>query len=137
LRPPGAERIFQLRLDGSRPGELVVCSTIGSLPFEWLVELDFDTQWDLLWAVDLDVCLVASVSDGGRIGGLLRTFMKHRPKTITLWLDDAQKGYDVRFFPKIGSITGPPDKWEWEMDVLPMIEWQNASMTDLMKGVAV
>ena len=63
--------------------------------------------------------------------------MKHRPKTITLWLDDTQKGYDVRFFPKIESITGPPDKWQWEMDVLPMIEWQNASMTDLMKGVAV
>jgi len=130
--PPGAQEILYLRLAGKRPDEFVVCSTIGALPFNWVVDVDFNTDWDLMWAVDLDVVVVAQSTD--RVDPFLRQFIKHRPRSLTLWLDDSAGGFDVRFWPAVDTISKPIDQWVWEVDMLPMMGWQNLAMLELMSG---
>jgi len=96
------------------------------------VHIDLDTEWDLLWAVDLDIVVVAQSTD--RVDEFLRHFRRHRPRTLTLWLDDAAGGFDVRFWPAVDSINRPVDQWVWEIDMLPMMGWQNLAMLELMSG---
>jgi hypothetical protein len=130
--PPGAQEIHDLRVSGSRPNEFVVCSTIGDLPFSWLVHIDADTEWDLLWAVDLDIVVATRSHDNAE--ALLMQFRKHRPRTLTLWCDEAAGGFDVRFWPTCESINKPVDQWVWQIDMLPMMGWQNLAMLELMSG---
>jgi hypothetical protein len=124
--------IHDLRVAGQRPAEFVVCSTVGDLPFRWLTHVDLHSEWDLLWAIDLDVVVVARSDDN--VGQLLMQFRRHRPRTLVLWLDDAAGGYDVKFFPRHETITRPVDQWIWEIDMFPMRAWENLAMLDLMTG---
>lgn len=121
-----------MRVSGQRPEEFVVCSAIGDLPFHWLVEIDLDSEWDLLWAVDLDI--VVAVRSQDKVEPLLMQFRRHRPRTLTLWCDDVAGGFDVRFWPECDSIKKPVDQWVWEVDMLPMMGWQNLAMLELMSG---
>ena len=130
--PRGAQEILDLRVSGRRPSGFVVCSTIGELPFYWLVDIDLTTEWDLLWAVDLDVVLAVRSTDN--VEPLLMRFRKHRPKTIVLWCDDTAGGFDVKFFPEIDSIVLPVDRWVWKIDMLPMASWENLAMLEMMAG---
>jgi hypothetical protein len=130
--PAGAQEIHDLRVAGKRPSEFVVCSTIGQLPFRWLVDVDLTSDWDLLWAIDLDVVVAAQSTDS--IEQLLFQFRRHRPKTLVLWLDDIAGGYDVKFFPEHETIKLPIDQWVWKIDMLPMRSWENLAMLELMTG---
>lgn len=132
---PGADRILALRRAGQRPGEGVIVSTIGRLPVEWLVEADLDTEHDWVMMVNLTVWVVASTkTPTSKLNRLLWQIRQQKPETLYLWLDDAQKGYQIRFWPTVDSIRLPIDKWEWVMDVEKFEKWQNDTMRDYFSG---
>jgi hypothetical protein len=117
LIAPGGDRVLSLRRGGMRPGESVVVSLIGEMPVEWLVTPDLDTDYDWMWAVDLDLLVVSSVRTPAEpLRALVAALRRHRPRNVRLWIDEPRIGYDLWFRPTIESVVGPPDKWVWVME---------------------
>lgn len=131
---PGGERILGMRQQRQRPGEGVVISLVGPLNVEWLVRPDPLKTYDWLWAVDLDVWIVAATTtDQQHLRRLIADVRKHRPKDIRLWLSDVRKGYDLWFYPTVESVVGPPDRWVWVMDAQPMSRYENEVMAGVLR----
>ena len=136
MLPPGAHEIQHLRENGKRPAGAVVCSLIGAMPIEFCVELDLDTQWDLLWAIDLDVIVAAHKKQAVQLGPLLLQFKKHRPRIIYLWLEDIGLAYDVRILPTPESIGKPLSEWVWRPDLHRLTKWEESEIRSSLSGVS-
>ncbi len=138
LIAPGADGILAMRRAGQRPGEAVIVSVIGPLPlraYDWVVEADLDTDYDWVWAINLDLWVVSDTRvSSPKLKKLLLDLRLHRPRSLYLWLDDQERGYTVWHYPKVESITRPPDGWEWSMDLQPLLEFQNKEMSDVFAG---
>lgn len=124
----GAERVLAARQKGGRPGEAVVVSLVGSLPVEWLVQADLDTEYDWMPLVDLDVWVIAESRHSSRLKSFLWQFRKHRPRCLWVLLDDKDKAYEIYFSLKLESIKNHFEAWEWEMEKQPLLKVQTAAM---------
>lgn len=130
---PGGEKILAMRRRGQRPGEDVVLSVIGPLDVEWLVQPDLDTDYDWLWAVDLNVWIVSTKdTPQSPLRALLESVRKHRPRSIRLWLDDTRVGYELWFYPTPETVTGPPDRWRWVMEATALLDCENEAMAEAL-----
>lgn len=133
--PPGAQEILSLRKRGSRPGDSVVVSVIGELPVAWLVQPDLDTDYDWMWAIGLDLMVVADTAvSADKLRRLLWALRTHPPRSLSLWLDDREQGYDVWFYPAVESTTLPREKWQWVMDLSPHGRLDNRLMAEQIHG---
>jgi hypothetical protein len=136
MLPPGAERIHSLRENSQRPAGAVVCSLIGDFNVEFEVRLDLETEWDLLWAIDLDVIVAAHNHQAKGLGPLLLQFRRHRPKMLYLWLEDIGRAYDVRILPTEGSIGKPVSEWVWRPDLFRLTKWEESEIRAQLTGMA-
>jgi len=133
----GGDKILAMRKAGQRPGEGVVVSTVGSLPVQWLVHADLDTpDYDFLWAIDLEVWVVANSRDLPRVDGLLWQFRKHPPSKLMLWVDDEARGYQCWFYPEVATICRPRDEWVWTLEKVGLRKLDNQLMAAVFKGEA-
>lgn len=99
--PQGASRIHAARLSGSKPGDMVLVSTLGSLPGEGnpvvvLPHGEDPRQYDWRWALGLTLAVVYDERTKVTAKSVTRLLLEQKQNGISqvyLWRADTQRGW--------------------------------------------
>lgn len=122
----GAEPILQARLRGMRPADMVMISMVGPIKTPNHVVLALtghDYAYDWRWVHNLDICLV--VDDNIDWGPTLKDVAIYRPDFLCVWHKDGCWGAKVYLIPTKEDVKYPVHKWQYELDFLPFLDFQN------------
>ncbi len=124
--PLGALPILQARQRGMRPAHMVIISQIGALPNEAnpVVIADGSNTYSWNWLEGLHVCFWTNSKayNAKHIWDALDA----RPATTYLWDCSKLRGYDLSAQIMLNCIDFPPDRWEWFIDAIRWLPWQEA-----------
>lgn len=127
--PPGAEPILKSRMKGFKPADMVIVSAVGPVVTENpLVRIKAAEQYDWRWARGLDVCMYIADEDDWHIP--LKAIALQRPEHLTLWTPAGQWGANVYLIPTARDISRPVSLWQYELDFLPWLDFQNQDFID-------
>lgn len=122
--PDGAQPILETRLKGYRPADMVIVSMTG--PVETvnpIVHAKQGNPYDWRWVRGLDVCLYIDMDEDWPV--MLKQIALHRPEYLSLWCPAAQWGAKVYLIPTAKDVSKPVSMWEYELDFLPWMDFQN------------
>lgn len=120
-----ADRIIAARLRGVKPADMVIVSTVGPL---WVANPVVFARpgepYDWRWVRGLDLCLYAD-DDAHAWGALLKQIALHRPEHLNVWSHTGQWGAKVYLVPTADDVALPVRRWQYELDFLPWMQFQN------------
>jgi len=96
--PKGAYPIHQARLSGKKPADMVLISTVGSLPSEAnpvveIAEDDDPRQYDWRWSTGLQVAVVFAERTRLTARVIADQVLNSVSSQVYLWRSDLQKGW--------------------------------------------
>lgn len=129
LLPPGAEPILKSRMKGYKPLDMVIVSMTGPVVSENpVVRIKDGEQYDWRWVRDLDVCLYIADEDDWHV--VLKQIALQRPEHLSLWNPAGSWGAKVYLIPTSQDIGKPVSLWQYELDFLPWMDFQNRDYMD-------
>jgi len=122
--PYGALPILKARQAGKRPADLILISMVGALPNELnpvvLAEHNKTYSWE--WLRGLQCCFWTTPDT--YLAKHIIDAAKAVPLKIFLWDWANEKGFDLFVLPTIESIGRPKQNWEWRIDALRWLPFQ-------------
>lgn len=125
--PLGGQRIADARLAKKRPADMVIVSLVGVLDeLNPIIVLNTERKVEYEWWFlhNLKVMVYTSrVVKNWR--GVLEAIAKCKPSYLGVWDVENQEGADVYYHPTPESIEKPQSEWQWKLDFLPWLAFQN------------
>jgi len=122
--PSGAREIVEARKRGLKPADLVIVSLIGKLNEQNpIVYANPEAAYDWGWARGLKFCIF--IRNGVPWEDTALAIAKAGLDWLAIWDIDRFEGANVYALPTLESINRPPSRWEWRLDFLPWLKFQN------------
>ncbi len=122
--PPGAEPILATRMKGYKPLDMVIVSMTGPVVMENpVVRAEDGKPYDWRWVRDLDVCVYIDPAADWHIA--LKQIALQRPEFLSLWNPADKWGAWVFLIPTAQDVSKPVSLWQYELDFLPWMDFQN------------
>jgi hypothetical protein len=113
---------------GFKPDELVLVSLVGHVHAQnHVVRAAPGVEYDWRWVHGLEVCVY--VGDAPNWYDTVKAIARQRPEHLMLWNCADCWGANVYLIPTEEDIAKPIREWEYELDVLPWLDFQNDDFT--------
>lgn len=125
-----AQAIFDQRMRGFRPADMVMVSLVGPV---WtanpVVFAKVPEKYDWRWVRGLDVCV--HINDDIDWPEMVKQIGLQRPSYLCVWNDVGKWGARMFVIPMASDIGKPMRMWKQELDFWPWMDFQNE---DFMSG---
>lgn len=119
-----AQPIVDARLRGMKPEGMILVSLVGPMAAgNHTVHASAGQAYDWRWTRGLDVCVYV----GARIdwAATVKAIALHRPEHLNVWNAVEKWGAGVLLVPAAEDIAQPVERWTYELDFLPWLDFQN------------
>lgn len=119
-----AQPIVDARMRGFKPDDLVLVSLVGHVSAaNPVVRAIPGTLYDWRWVRDLELCVY--VGERGDWVQTLKAIALQRPAYLAIWNCSEHWGARVYLVPRTDDIERPQRQWQYELDFLPWLDFQN------------
>ncbi len=119
-----AAPIVAARMNGKKPDGMIRVSLVGALENGLhTVHAKPHVPHDWRWVHSLEICVFI----GAELDWLaaVKAIALCRPKYLNLWNIAEKWGAHVYLVPSKEDISRPPREWQYELDYLPWLDFQN------------
>lgn len=119
-----AQAIIDARLRGFKPEGLTLVSLVGQIVADNpVVQADPATAYDWRWTHGLEVCVY--INEHCNWVHIVKAIAMQKPAYLAVWQHACHWGAKVYIVPTEEDLAKPISHWEWELDFLAWLDFQN------------
>jgi hypothetical protein len=123
-----AQPILSARLRGFKPDQMVMVSLVGRIDSDnQTVYADPAAQYDWRWTHGLDIGVW--IGNDPNWAHTLKAIALARPDYLCIWHPEQSWGARVFLIPTADDVSKPVALWQYELDFLPWLQFQNRDFT--------